>query len=173
MAYKVRRQGKFETLTKAGFVPFEARTLSRLKLNLPYMKPLIKERQAEYAKMVKRSIKKGLSKADQDKAWLTYIKKRYIAHGWYKGKELWGVTVAFRMLKSKERAYKYKVPAYESPYETRNKAARFKGFKTKLDATFEKYPAGTAYHKRSRTSKPLPGRVVRNPDTGRFEVQYD
>ena len=48
MPYKTRRQNRYETLHKAGFVGFEARALSRVSQRVPYMLPLMKVRHEEY-----------------------------------------------------------------------------------------------------------------------------
>ncbi len=171
MAYKTRRQNRYETLRNAGFVNFEARALSRVSLKLPYILPLMKERYAEYQKAVKRAKAKGLDQVQFSREWLTHIKRRYIMKGWKRRTDSWGVTTGFRMLKAAEKSYKYKTPSYNSPWEKRQKD--FRNFIAKIDKSYEKYPRGAAYGRKARTAKPLPGRVERNPETGKFEVKYE
>ena len=171
MPYKTRRQNRYENLRKAGFVNFEARALSRVSPRVPYMLSLMKERYAEYQKATKRARSKGLDWTEFSREWLTHIKKRYIMKGWKKRTDAWGVTAGFRMLKAAEKSYKYKTPAYDSPWETRQKD--FRDFIAKIDKSYEKYPRGSVYGRKTRTAKPLPGKVERNPETGKFEVKYD
>jgi len=157
--YKTRRQSKFQTLINAGFIGFESRAFSRVSPRVPYMKPMIKERKAEYDRMLKRALKQGIPEAERDKQWLTHIKRRYVANGWKRKGDKWGVTVAFRMLKAKEREYKYKHPAYESPWEKKHKSPA--DISAKLDATYEKYPRGKTYTKRQQ-----PRRIEHLPEGG-------
>jgi len=151
MPYKTRRQTRYENLRKAGFVGFESRALSRVSPRVPYMLPLMKERYAEYQRASNRAQKQGLTETEFSKQWLTHIKRRYIAKGWKHKGDVWGVTVAFRMLKDSERTYKYKHPQYDSPWEKRQKDWR--DFIAKIDATYEKYPSGRAYGKREAPPK--------------------
>jgi len=115
------------------------------------MKPLVKERQTEYNKMLKRALKQGVPATERDKAWLTHIKRRYVAMGWKSKKDTWGSTVAFRMVKAKEKEYKLKHPEYQSPWTKKSKSRG--DFQAKLDATYEgqqKYPTGRAYPRKGK-----------------------
>jgi len=138
MPYKTRRQNRYENLRKAGFVGFEARALSRVSPRVPYMLPLMQKRYEEYQRATKRAQRQGLTEVEFNKQWQTHIKRRYVANRWKRRGDVWGVTVAFRMLKEAERQFKYKHPAYESPWEKRQKDWR--NFIAKIDATYEKYP---------------------------------
>ena len=82
MAYKPRRQKRYESLRDAGFVKFEARSLSFLPFKLPYMQPMIRQRNAEYVKAIRQAKRRGLSENEFSKWWTTHIKRRYIALGW-------------------------------------------------------------------------------------------
>jgi len=146
MPYKTRRQNRYETLRKAGFVGFESRAFSRVSPRVPYMLPLMQKRHEEYQRAIKRAQRQGLSEADFNKQWQTHIKRRYVARGWKRRSDVWGVTVGFRMLKDVEKEFKYKTPSYQSPWEKRQKA--WKDFIGKLEATYSKYPTGKIYGKK-------------------------
>ena len=152
MPYKTRRQQRYERLRQCGFVNFEARGLSRVSLRVPYILPLMKERLAEYTKVIKQAKRKGISETDFNRQWLTHIKRRYITKGWKHIDDTWGVTTAFRMLKDKERDYKLKHPEYDSPWEKRQR--QWQDFIAKIDKTYEKYPKG--YGKRAPKLRYLP-----------------
>ena len=151
MPYKTRRQNRYETLRKAGFVGFESRALSRVSPRVPYMLPLMQKRHEEYQRATKRAQRQGLTEVEFNKQWLTHIKRRYVARGWKRRSDIWGVTAGFRMLKDAEKEFKYKNPQYTSPWEKRQKAWR--DFVSKLDATYEKYPKGKTYGKRKPPTK--------------------
>lgn len=159
MPYKTRRQARYENLRKAGFVNFEARALSRISLKVPYMLPLMKERYAEYQRAIKRAQKQGITEIGFNKQWLTHIKRQYIMKGWKYRSDSWGVTVAFRMLKAAEKAYRYKHPQYDSPWEKRQKD--FRDFIAKIDRTYEKYPKGRVYGPKAK-----PPRIRYLPEGG-------
>jgi len=143
MAYRTRRQARYERLRDCGFTGFEARALSKVSPRVPYMMPAMKERLEEYSKAIKWAKRQGLTEAEFNKRWLTHVKRQYIAKGWKHRSDPWGVTVAFRMLKAKERDYKYKHPEYDSPWEKRQK--QWRDFIAKIDRSYEKYPRGRAY----------------------------
>ena len=144
--YKTRRQNRYARLKEIGFVGFESRGLSRVSPRVPYLLPLMKERLAEYTKAIKQAKRRGISEQDFNKQWETHIKRRYLAKGWKHRGDSWGVTVAFRMLKDKEKTYKLKHPEYDSPWEKRQR--QWRDFIAKIDRTYEKYPRGRAYGKR-------------------------
>lgn len=141
MAYKTRRQKRYEVLLYVGSLKFEARALSRIPIKVPYMVPLIKERDVEYGRAIRRAKREGLSEEKFNREWQAHIKRRYNAKGWKKKGEYWGTTVAFRMLKSKEFDYRRKFPDYESPWEKRRK--QWKDFIRRIEQEYEgKYPRG-------------------------------
>jgi len=133
-----RRQQRYNVLKDAHFMPSEARTLSKISFAVPYMKPLIKDRIQWYNRFIAEG---GLTKD-----WLKAIKRAYTTKGWRKAGEPLTSKVVFRMLKAKEREYKYKHKEYASPWEKKRKSHT--DISAKLDATYEKYPSGRAYGKR-------------------------
>jgi len=151
MPYKTRRQTRYERLYKIGFVGFEARALSRVSPRVPYMLPLMQRRHEEYQRAIKRAQRQGLTEVEFNKQWQTHIKRRYVARGWKRRSDIWGVTAGFRMLKDAEREFKYKTPSYQSPWEKRQK--QWRDFIAKIDRTYEKYPKGRAYGKGAKTIK--------------------
>lgn len=139
--YKTRRQKRYEIEWYAGFVKFEARALSRIAFKVPYMLPLIKERDAEYDRAIKRAKRVGMPESEFNRKWRNFIKRRYIMKGWKRREERWGATVVFRMLKSKEFDYRRKYPDYTSPWEKRRK--QFRDFIRRIEQEYEgKYPRG-------------------------------
>jgi len=165
MPYKTRRQNRYETLRKAGFVGFEARALSRVSQRVPYMLPLMKVRHEEYQRAIKHAQRQGLTETEFNKQWQTHIKRRYVARGWKRRSDVWGVTVGFRMLKDAEKEFKYKHPAYDSPWQKRRK--QWRDFVAKLEATYEKYPKGGIYGKKKPTTR------IRYKPEGGAEVERE
>jgi len=102
------------------------------------MKPLIKKRIEDYNKFI--------AGGGSDKQFAATIRKQYRDNKWRRLGEGWTQTVAFRMLKAVEKQWKYKHPAYESPWMKRRKD--WTGFSAKLDATYERYPRGRTYSKK-------------------------
>lgn len=154
-----RRQQRYKTLREAHFMPSEARTLSKISFAVPYMKPLIKDRAKKYDRFV--------SEGGTEKEWLKAIKKDYTDNGWRKAGEGWTSKVIFRMLKAKEKDWKYKHPEYESPWEKRQGRQRTsEEISAKIDRTAEKYPKGRTYAKRQpqRRIEYLPGGGARFVD---------
>lgn len=154
MPYKTRRQARYERLRICGFTGFEARALSRVSVRVPYMMPLMKKRLVEYNRAKRQAQKSGLTEVDFNKRWLTHIKRQYIMKGWKHKGDRWGVTVAFRMLKAKEKEYKYKHPQYESPWQKTQK--QWHDFIAKIDKSYEKYPKGYGKKWASKTLRYLP-----------------
>lgn len=165
MPYKTRRQNRYARLREIGFTGFEARALSHVSPQVPYLLPMMKERLVEYSRAIKQAKRQGIAETDFNKRWETHIKKRYVAKDWKHRSDVWGVTVAYRMLKAAERIYKYKHPEYDSPWEKRQKDWR--DFVAKIDKSYEKYPRS---YGRKQKIKPEPvGEVVFNPETGKYE----
>ena len=123
MAFKTRRQRRYEILRKAGFMRSEARDLSRVPLKVPYMKPLIDARAKEYKKAVKEEWTIG--------QWEDTLKKQYKSSGWLNSK---GKSSAWAMLRDYEHAYRAKHPNYDSPWQKRRGQMRdfIKVFEKKL-----------------------------------------
>ena len=149
--YKTRRQQRSLALKDAHFLPFERIALSKINFSVPYMKPLIKKRNSDYDQFI--------ADGGRDSKWGATMRKRYKDNGWYKVGGGWNRTVAFRMLKSVEKEWKYKHPAYDSPWEKRRKSPA--SILAKLDATYEKYPRGKTYTKRQQ-----PRRIEHLPEGG-------
>ena len=131
MAFKTRRQRRYQILRLAGFLPFEARELSRVPFKVPYMDALVKQRHKRYESALGRK----LSRAEYERQ----IKTIYFDSKWRKrtrtGKIKYDV---WAMLRDFENKYRAKNPQYESPWEKRRKA--WKDFTKKLEATYSRYP---------------------------------
>jgi len=140
MAYKTRREQRYEVLLYVGCPKWEARPLSRIPQTkaAPYMKVFIDQRNAEYEKAIKVAKRKGLTETQFNNWWGTHIKRRYIALGLKRKGDRWGATVAFRMIKTVKDRYKDKRPDYESPWEGRRR--RWKDVMAKVDRAYELNP---------------------------------
>ena len=115
---KTRRQQRYTILRKAGFLPFEARPLSRVPIRtVPYMKGLIRERQDMFhrAQVDKVSIVR----------WRSQIKELYIINKFLK-MDRKGNPVAdpWDFLRDYEDRWRAKNPSYESPWEKRRRSWR-------------------------------------------------
>ena len=113
MAFKTRRQARYDTLRKAGFLKFEARDLSRVPFNIPYMRPLIKQRADQYNKAVDDEWTIG--------QWEKAINKRYHDNQWLDSK---GKPSAWALLRDFEHKYRAKYPQYDSPWQKRKSRMR-------------------------------------------------
>ena len=115
---KTRRQQRYTILRKAGFLPFEARPLSRVPIRtVPYMKGLIRERQD----MFRRAQGDNIT-IDR---WRSQIKELYIIDKFLsidrKGKK---VADPWAFLRDYEDRWRAKNPSYESPWEKRRRSWR-------------------------------------------------
>lgn len=131
MAFRTRRQNRYKVLRASGFLPFEAKELSRVAFRVPYMDVMIKERYKRY----KAALDRKLSRAEYERQ----IKTMYFDSKWRRRTR----TGRFKydpwaMLRDFEHTYRAKFPDYQSPWERRRKAWR--NFVAKLEATYEKYP---------------------------------
>lgn len=133
---RVRPLSRRSTLIQSHFLPFEARTLSRISLRVPYMKPLIKDRIRDYESFI--------AAGGTDLKFKQHIIQRYKDNNWKHDKDFWTDTVVFRMLKAVEKDYRFKNKQYESPWQ-KNKKIKDLQFQNKLDRTYEKYPHGRSY----------------------------
>jgi len=112
MAFKTRRQHRYELLRSYGFLPFEAQALSNVPIKVPYMDSLIKQRYKELRKAVKDKLTK--------EQWHRKIIDRYKSHDWFEvGKPTKYSPHA--MLREFEHTYKQQHPEYESPWKKRRK----------------------------------------------------
>jgi len=124
MAFKTRRQNRYEFLRHHGFLRFEAQTLSRTSLKVPYFDLLIKERSNLFAEAVERQ--QSLTQYEKQ------IKGIYKSNRWYKLSRS-GKIVAdpWAMYRDREDAHRQKHPQYTSPWEKRQKD--FRGFVSKTE----------------------------------------
>lgn len=105
--YRPLRQSRYNDLILTGFQPFEARVLSKLPRNIPYLREMVAERFAEY----KRAQKRGVS----DTQFQTHILRRYNAKGWRRG-TVRNQSSVWAMLRDTEKPYKEKHPDYVRGY---------------------------------------------------------
>lgn len=101
------RTHRIKVMHDSGFMKFEARQLSKVPFNVPYMKPMIRERLKEHTEF--------LATGKTEIAWVRFIWKRYRANGW---------KTAFDMLRATEHRYRDKHPEYESPWERKRSDIR-------------------------------------------------
>jgi hypothetical protein len=136
MAFKTRRQKRYEILAKNGFLMFEAKPLSFVPHNVPYMQTIIRKRrkvQAEAARQdwTDKRYRRYIYSLYRDNEWITLTKT---------GKKK---LDAWALLRQEKDRYKEKHPEYKSPWRTRQK--KFQDFLAKMDEAYNKYPRGTAY----------------------------
>jgi len=131
MAFKTRRQHRYEILRLAGFLPFEARELSRIPFRVPYIDMLLRERHKRY----KSALDRKMSRAEYERQ----IKTMYFDSKWRRRTRTGRIVYdTWAMLRDFEDKYRAKNPQYESPWEKRRKA--WKDFVGKLERTYERYP---------------------------------
>lgn len=104
MAFKTRRQNRYNYLREHGFMPFEAKTLSARPLKLPYMKEMVKDRM----KVVKQASKEGWTK----KKYRATIYQMYDAKAWKMDS---GRNSSWAMSHYYKDLHKAKHPDYKSP----------------------------------------------------------
>ena len=115
---KTRRQQRYTILRKAGWLPFEARSLSHVPIRtVPYMKGMIKERQDMFrkAKDMGTTIDRWRSQIKE-----LYIINKFVRTDW-KGKK---VADPWAFLRDYEDRWRAKNPAYESPWQKRRRSWR-------------------------------------------------
>lgn len=111
MAFKARRQHRYTQLIKAGFLPYEAREISHVPFNVPYMKSVISARR----KILKQATTQKMTKANYQKM----IKKQF--------------PDPWELLRKASDAWKQKHPDYQSP--SRKKKRNWPDFQKKLAST--------------------------------------
>jgi len=115
MAFKSRRQNRYEKLRDSGFLPFEAKALSKVPPQTPYMKDMIIER----IKTVKEYRAEGKNNAFIK----NQLKQYYVANDFLKHKTGKRATLdPWKMLRSWEDRFKNKTPEYTSPWQKRRKS---------------------------------------------------
>lgn len=133
MAFRKTRQARYERRRRNGFLPFEARPLSRVSEKVPYMPQLIATR----ASLLARAKREKWSQQRYE----TYIKEQYRKKGWRKfsrtGKI---VNDPWRMLRDYEDRYKDKHPEYVSPWVKKQK--KWRAFTSKYEKGLEEYEKG-------------------------------
>lgn len=111
MAFRMRRQSRYVSLRKSGFLPFEASTLSKVPRSLPYMRLFIKERQG----MLAQSISDKKSNND----YIADIKKIYTDNAYTRDKRGKIYLDPWQLLRRFEDDYIKKHPEYQSPWAKR------------------------------------------------------
>ncbi|KKN45079.1 hypothetical protein LCGC14_0686610 [marine sediment metagenome] len=122
--FKTLRQRRYEDLRNAGFLEFEARPLSKIKRNVPYLKDITRDRQ----KLLKRAERKNWT-AGQFSA---SIKAKYRGKNWLT-KDAKGRTKLdpHKLVKATERQFKDDHPDYVSPWRKRKQ--KFNTFVSKFE----------------------------------------
>ena len=128
---RIRRQSRYDILRKSGFTDTEARPLSKIPSNVPYLFKAIKERVSKVSSLQKQGVSNTKIRqmiADE------YTKKGYTR------KTNGRVQIdPWKLIKEYEKEYKNKQPAYNSPWE-RN----YRGFKD-FAKKYEKTVGGQGY----------------------------
>jgi len=133
MRFKQIRQARYERRRRNGFLPFEARPLSRVPREVPYMPQLIATR----ASLLARARRDGLSQI----RYISIIKEQYRRKGWQRlNRACKLVYDPWQMLRDYEDRYKSKHPEYISPWLKKQKDWR--GFTSKFDRGLEAYDKG-------------------------------
>jgi len=133
MAFRTRRQNRYLKLRTNGFLPFEARALSRVPIKgIPYMKEVIDAR------------RELLSKATEDKLttkdYERKIKQIYTDNAFTKAGTKRIEYSPWKMLRKAEDVFKVKHPEYESPWKKRRQG--WMDFLAKAERTIEKQQEG-------------------------------
>lgn len=137
MAFRTRRQQRYNRLIESGFLPFEARTLSKIALKVPYMRLGIQERRSAHQDALReykaRDVR--LTKAE----WVEIIREMYITRGWLRE----GKGDPWQMLRAWEERYRARHPEYESPPSRKKvKIKRRDEFVSKYAKGLEAYEKG-------------------------------
>ena len=129
MALKIRRHGRYLQRRNDGFLPFEARPLSRVPSYVPYLKALAQER--------RDMVKKAKSLGTTQRAFEAQIKELYRVNRWLKRNKA-GKTVAdpWAMLRDFGERFRQKNPEYDSPWEKRQR--NWRDFQARIERTLER-----------------------------------
>jgi hypothetical protein len=143
-----RRQKVYNALKNVGFLPFEARDITRVSritpsgkrikvrpipLSVPYVKEMIRERAKEHRAAKAAGV--------TDTEWIKRIRDRYDENDWYNRE---GNRSLWPMIREYEDRYRAKHPQYESPGEKRKRKTT-RDFIDRWDRGEQKYPKGAAY----------------------------
>lgn len=132
-----RRDQRIKLLLKAGFLPFEAKELSKVNMAyVPWFKQLVIDRKKELAEY-RMAGKEPLPEDAFQKIWREYVLEAYKKHGWYKPVGLGRIILdVWKLARKYEDAYKAKFPEYNSPWQKSGKNRV--DFLAKLDRTIAK-----------------------------------
>ena len=129
MAFRTRRQQKYTKLRASGFLPFEARPLSKVPVRVcPYMKHLTKERR----EMFQKARAAGMTRIQ----WEGLIKEKYNTNKWLRAGRIRIEADPWKMLREFEDRWKDKNPQYTSPWEKRWKD--WQNFLRKAETTVQR-----------------------------------
>lgn len=130
MPLKTRRQSRYTKLINSGFLPFEARPLSKVPTRTcPYMKNIVMTRLG----ILGRAKTAKVTRAEYEDR----IRELYDRNGWIrKNKKGQLVGDPWQMLRDYEDEYRAKFPSYTSPSDESHKD--WKDFYQKLERTLEK-----------------------------------
>jgi len=127
MAFKTRRQQRYQKLRDNGFLPFEARELSKVPAKVPYFKEIVKERR----KILREAYKAKSTK----KSYEEQIKDKYSKNGWIRGTKSGKRRLdPWQLMRAYEDDYKQQHPAYDSPWKKKQKG--FGDFTRKMENTY-------------------------------------
>ena len=136
--YKPRRLQRRNMLLRNGFLPFEAQEMSKIPLDAPYLKDMIKERLSAFQEA--RRIRLSAN------AWKEVVYDIYISRGLTRKRYGRDFPDVWKYIRLQEERGKTKYPQYESPTK---KKARVKKtseeFGDKFDRGEQKYPKGASY----------------------------
>jgi len=133
MAFRTRRQNRYLKLRTNGFLPFEARALSKVPIKgVPYMKEVINARR----ELLTKATEDKLSAKEYERK----IKQIYIDNAFTKAGAKRIEYSPWKMLRKAEDAFKVKHPEYESPWKKRRQG--WMDFLAKAERTIEKQQEG-------------------------------
>ena len=129
MALKIRRHQWYLKRRQDGFLPFEARSLSRVPPRVPYLADLVEERRA----MVKKAKSLGTTQREFE----MQVKNLYRVNNWLKKNEA-GKIVAdpWAMFRDFGDRFRQKNPEYDSPWEKRQR--NWRDFQARIERTLER-----------------------------------
>ncbi len=88
MAYRPRRQARYESLRNSGFMRFEANELSSVTLaEAPYLRDIIADRRKLLRAFLAQARLNKWSTTKSDEEYRKVIRQEYIDHGWIREKE--------------------------------------------------------------------------------------
>ena len=134
MAFRTRRQNRYLKLRNAGFLPGEARPLSRVPFKrAPYTKEMFADRQKMVQKVV--ADMKGASGTAIAKELERRVKKLYDTNRWTTAGKRRIYRDAWKMLRDYEDRWRDKFPQYTSPWQPRRRD--FVNYVAKAERTIE------------------------------------